>query len=165
MDHSPVMEPSHGLCFPTFRLDSSGVGEVAGVARSVSDSHRPFLASEGMVPRTSRSPGRASSGASTQVGSFTSATREEFSSALPCAKASCLETLQQFARVSGFSSMVAKRLGRARRASSVANYQSKWDVHRKWCADTGQSVCSPSVSKVADSSLVMGDNEVICLFY
>ena len=53
-------------------------------------------------------------------------------------------------KTSGFSLNVAKRLGKARRASSVANYQSKWAVYHKWCADMGRSVFSPSMSKVAD---------------
>ena len=89
------MGPSHGLCFSTFRLDSSGVGEVAGAAGGVTDSHRPALASEGVIPGSSRSSGRAPSGASTQVRSSAAASLEEVSSTPPsCAKASCLETPQ-----------------------------------------------------------------------
>ena len=84
---------------------------------------------------------------------------------VPACKASSLETFQQFARASGFSLKVAKRLDKARRAPSVVNYHSKWAVYCKRCADTRWSVSSPSVSKVADYLLVMGDNKVICLFY
>ena len=40
------------------------------------------------------------------------------------ASSSCVETLRRFARASGFSRSVARRLGQARRQSSVANYQS-----------------------------------------
>ena len=97
---------------------------------------RIVLASEGVVPRSARSPGRDFSVASTQVGPLALASRSEVSSKSPRAKASCLETLRKFARASGFSSGVAKRLGCARRASSIANYQSKLSVYRRWCADT-----------------------------
>ena len=61
-----------------------------------------------------------------------------------------METLRRFARASGFSRSVARRLGQARRQSSVANYQSKWLTYRRWCSETGHSVSQPSVSKVAD---------------
>ena len=88
------------------------------------DSNSTILASEGMVPRSARS-GRASSGASTQVGPIATASHGEVSSKSPSAKASCLETLRQFVRASSFSSGVAKRLGYARRSSSIANYQCK----------------------------------------
>ena len=53
-------------------------------------------------------------------------------------------------RLSGFSRCVARRLGQARRQSSVANYQSKWLTYCHWCMDKGNSVSQPSVSKVAD---------------
>ena len=53
-------------------------------------------------------------------------------------------------RASGFSRSVARRLGQARRQSSVANYQSKWLTYRRWCSEQGHSVSQPSVSKVAD---------------
>ena len=45
---------------------------------------------------------------------------------------------------------MARRLGQAKRQSSVANYQSKWLTYRGWCTDQGHSVSQPSVSKVAD---------------
>ena len=58
--------------------------------------------------------------------------------------------LRRFARASGFSRSVARRLGQAKRQSSVANYQSKWLTYWCWCTDKGHSVSQPSVSKVAD---------------
>ena len=148
--HAPVLGLSHGLFFPNFHLNSSGVGQAASISRSDPDSDRSILASEGMIPRTAPSSSRASSGNSSSLGSSVSASRSEVSSKSPRAKASCLETLKQFARASGFSSGVAKRLGSARRPSSIANYQSKWAVYLRWCMDTGRLVSSLSVSKVID---------------
>ena len=73
--------------FPPFSLILQVLVKLWG-SQGVSPTHIPVLASEGLVPRFSRSPGRASSGASTQVGSFASAAHEEVSSAPPRAKAS-----------------------------------------------------------------------------
>ena len=68
----------------------------------------------------------------------------------PRAPASCLATIQLFTGASGFSARVAGRLGCSHRPSSVASYQSKWSVYRRWCAVTSHSVSNPTVSKVAD---------------
>ena len=62
--HAPVLGLSHGLRFPAFRLNSSGVGQAASVSGRGPDSDRSILASEEMVPRYARSSGRSSSGAS-----------------------------------------------------------------------------------------------------
>ena len=49
---------------------------------------------------------------------------------------------------------MADRLGCSRRPSSVANYQLKWSLYRRWCADKGHSVSDPSISKIADFFLL-----------
>ena len=95
--HALVLGLSRGLHVSTFHVDFLGVGEAASFPGCGSISDRTVLASEGMVPRSARSPDRASSGASTQVGSVATATRSEVPSKYPHAKASCLETLRQFA--------------------------------------------------------------------
>ena len=72
--------------------------------------------------------------------------------------------LRRFARASGFSRSVARRLGQARRQSSVANYQSKWLTYRRWCTDKGHSVSQPSVSKVADYLVWLWEDQGLSLF-
>ena len=103
-----------------------------------------------MVSGAARAADSASSFSSVSVGLPTSATRQEVSSEPVHASSSCVETLRRFARASGFSLRVARRLGQERSQSSVANYQSKWLTYRRWCSDKGHSVSHPSVSKVAD---------------
>ena len=71
--------------------------------------------------------------------------------------------LRRFARASGFSRKVARRLGQARRQSSVANYQSKWLTYRRWCSDKGHSVSHPSVSKVADYLVWLWEDQGLSL--
>ena len=68
----------------------------------------------------------------------------------PSAQASCLETLQRFARAAGFSSAVAEQSSLARRPSSRAVYQRRWSVYRSWCHETGHSISRPTLAKVAD---------------
>ena len=63
---------------------------------------------------------------------------------------SCVETFQQFTRLQGFSSRVAKQIGFARRPSSCAGYQAKWTIYRHWCRSEGHSISRPSLPKIAD---------------
>ena len=68
----------------------------------------------------------------------------------PSAQASCLETLQRFARAAGFSSAVAEQSSLARRPSSRAVYQVRWSVYRSCCHEHGHSISRPTLAKVAD---------------
>ena len=63
---------------------------------------------------------------------------------------SCVETLQRHTRAAGFSARVARHLGRYRRSSSLAAYQSKWSIFCRWCWDKGHSSSNPSIPKIAD---------------
>ena len=38
----------------------------------------------------------------------------------------------------------------ARRPSSLAGYQAKWSIYRRWCTSEGHSISRPSLSKIAD---------------
>ena len=68
----------------------------------------------------------------------------------PSAQASCLETLQRFARAAGFSSAVAEQSSLARHPSSRAVYQVRWSVYRSWCREHWHSISRPTLAKVAD---------------
>ena len=105
----------------------------------------------------------ARSSSSISVGSSASATRQKIPSKPVHASSSCVETLRRFARASGFSRSVARRLGQARRQSSVANYQSKWLTYRRWCTDKGHSVSQPSVSKVVDYLVWLWEDQGLSL--
>ena len=86
------------------------------------------LASATLVSGTSGSRSGLSSSASfvsrsAQTVSFPSPSSRNIQ-AVP----SCVETLQRFARLQGFSSNVAKEIAFAHRPSSRAGYQAKWSV-------------------------------------
>ena len=66
------------------------------------------------------------------------------------AVASCLETIQRFARARGFSKHVARQASLARRPSSWAGYQAKWSIYLQWCRSEGHSISRPSLAKIAD---------------
>ena len=121
------------------------------------------MATTSVVSRAAGAVVGASSSSSIPVGHPAAAARQEVLPKPVHASSPCVETLQRFARASGFSRRVACRLGQARRASSIANYQSKWFMYRCWCADKGHSVSNPSVAKVADY-LVSSGSGVVSLF-
>ena len=124
--HAPVMGFATGVCLPSLRHDWPGPGEGEGLPESGAHARRSLLALTSVVSGAARAADSASSSSSISVGSSASATRQKVPSEPVHASSSCVEPLRRFARASGFSRSVARRLGQARRQSSVANYQSKW---------------------------------------
>ena len=148
--HAPVMGFASGLCLSPFCHDQSGPDEGAGLSEPVDMTDRSLLATTSMVSRAAGAVVGTSSSSFIPVGLSAAAARQEVSPKPVHASSSCVETLQRFARASGFSRSVARQLGKTRRASSVANYQLKWLMYRRWCADKGRSVSNPLAAKVAD---------------
>ena len=158
--HAPVMGFATGVCLPSLRYDQPGLGEGEGLSGPGADAHSSTLAPASVVSGAADS---APSSSSISMGSSASATRQKIPSKPVHASSSCLETLRRFARASGFSCSVARRLGQARRQSSVANYQSKWLTYLRWCTDKGHSVSQPSVSKVADYLVWLWEDQGLSL--
>ena len=149
-----------GICLPSLRHDRPGLGEGEGLSGHGADAHSSTLAPASMVSGAADS---APSSSSISMGSSASATRRKIPSKPVHASSSCVETLRRFARASGFFRSVARRIGQARRQSSVANYQSKWLTYRHWCTDKGHSVSQPSVSKVADYLVWLWEDQGLSL--
>ena len=160
--HAPVMGFSTGICLPSIRHDQSGPGEGEGLPGSGAHAHSSILASASVVSGAARAADSAPS-SSISVGSSASATRQKIPPKPVHASSSCVETLRRFARASGFSRCVARRLGQARRQSSVASYQSNWLTYRRWCTDKGHSVSQPSVLKVADYLVWLWEDQDLSL--
>ena len=159
--HASVMGFTTGVCLPSVRHDRPGLGEGEGLSEPGADAHCSILAPASVV---SGAAGAADSAPSSiSVGSSASATRQKIPPKPVHASSSCVETLRRFARASGFSRCVARRLGQARRQSSVANYQSKWLTYRRWCTDKGHSVSQPSISKVADYLVWLWEDQGLSL--
>ena len=158
--HAPVMGFATGVCLPSLRHDQPGLGKGEGLSGPGADAHSSTLAPASLVSGAADS---APSSSSISMGSSASATRQKIPSKPVHASSSCVETLRRFARASGFSRNVARRLGQARRQSSVANYQSKWLTYQRWCTDKGHSVSQPSVSKVADYLVWLWEDQGLSL--
>ena len=103
-----------------------------------------------MVPEPSGSGGGWSGGSTSVPGPPSSTPLPSASSGGVQAVASCLETIQRFARARGFSKHVARQASLARHPSSRAGYQAKWSVYWQWCRSEGHSVSRPSLAKIAD---------------
>ena len=76
------------------------------------------------------------------------------SPAPPRASTSHVETVQRFARHLGISQAVARQLSLCH-CSSCRLYQHHWECYRRWCADHGHAVLTPSVLKIADFLLFL----------
>ena len=157
------MRFSTGICLPSIRHDQPGPGEGEGLPGSGAHGHGSTLAPVSVVSGAAGAADSAPSSSSISVGSSVSATRQKIPPEPVHAPSSCVETLRRFARTSGFSHSVARRLGQARRQSSVANYQSKWFTYRRWCTDKGHSVSHPSISKVADYLVWLWEDQGLSL--
>ena len=153
-----------GRCLPSLRHDQPGLGEGEGLSGPGADAHSSTLAPASVVSGAAGAADSAPSSSSISMGSSVSATCQKIPSKPVHASSSYLETLRRFARASGFFRSVARRLGQARRQSSVANYQSKWLTCRRWSTDKGHSVSQPSVSKVADFLVWLWEDQGLSLF-
>ena len=148
---------------PTACHDQSIPVEGVGLPEPVIDSDRSLLATLSVVSQATGAVVRASSSSSILVGPPAAAASHEVSPK-PVSASSCVKRLQQIARASGFSRCVACRLGQAMRASSIANYQSKWLLYHHWCAVKGHSVSTPSVAKVVDYQVWLWEVQGLSLF-
>ena len=161
--HAPVTGFATSICLPSIRHDQPGLGEGEDLSGPGADAHSSILAPASVVSRATGAADSAPSSSSISVGSSASATRQKIPLKPVHALSSCVETLRKFARASGFSRSVARRLGQAKRQSSVANYQSKWLTYRRWCTDKGHSVSQPSISKVADYLVWLWEDQGLSL--
>ena len=148
--HAPSLGPSAGLHLSSSGEDPCCAEEGQELCGSGDHPDRPVLANEGVVPGSVVPAVRASDPPSVAVGFALSASCQKVPSEVVRSSSSCVETLQRHARAAGFSARVARQLGRSRRSSSLAAYQSKWSIFRRWCWDKGHSSSNPSVPKIAD---------------
>ena len=139
-----------GVCLSTLVTHSGGAEEAPVVLWGPDDHHRSLLASEAVVPRSSGSGGGRAGGSSSVQGPSSSAPLPSLSSGGVQTVASCLETVQRFARAQGFCKRVAQQVALARRPSSRARYQARWLVYRQWCRSEGHSISRPSLAKIAN---------------
>ena len=147
---SPVLGRPSGLRVPSGDSHSAGPREAPGLQGDGAHSSGSSLGSTPMV--LGPSPAFAGSSGDSSIPPRPLALAS-VSSALPgspSAQASCLATIQRFARAAGFSSAVAEQSSLARRPSSRALYQLRWSVYRDWCHSNGHSVSRPTLAKVAD---------------
>ena len=127
---APELEWVAGVCLSSLVTHSGSHQEAPIVIWSPPDHHSSLLASEAMVPGPSGLGSGRSGGAAAVARSSATTTLPSSSSGSARAVASCLETIQRFARSQGFSRHVAKQSALARRSSSPAGYQAKWSIYR-----------------------------------
>ena len=113
--------------FALFRFDHRGVVPGAPEPCSVSSGHP-----------SSRSQ-------SAPTASFTLSSPEP-----PCAAASCMVTVQRFARNLDLSQAVSHQLSLCRRSSSHRLYQHRCEGYSRRCSVHRHSISNPTVTKIAD---------------
>ena len=69
---------------------------------------------------------------------------------------SCLGTVEQFARHLGLSRRVTQQISLWCHLSLCRLYQHRLGVYRRWCADRGHAVSSPTIAKIADFLFFLG---------
>ena len=139
-----------GVCLSTLAPDTTSSEETLLIIWGPYDALCSVVASEALVPGTSGACSGRSSSTSVVSRSAQTASFPSISSGNIQAVSSCVETLQRFARSQGFSSHVAKQIAFARHPYSLAGYQAKWSMYRRWCHSKGHSVSRPNLPIVAD---------------
>ena len=147
---APELEWVAGVCLSSLVANSSCTEEAPIVLWSPPNHHSSLLASKILVPGAARSSGGRSCSSSVISRPSETTALSSSSSGSVRAVSSCVETIQRFARLQGFTSHVAKQPSLARRSSSRAGYQAKWSIYRQWCHSEGHSISRPSLPKMAD---------------
>ena len=106
---SPELGWVAGVCLSALVSDFCGPQEAPIVLWGPTDHHSSLLASEAVVSEPSRLGSGWSGGSSSVQGPSSSTTLPSSSSGSVRAVASCLETIQRFARARGFSKHVAQQ--------------------------------------------------------
>ncbi|XP_068238218.1 uncharacterized protein [Palaemon carinicauda] len=135
---------------PTVQDRQQGTAEVRLSRRDKVDVGCSPLARERVVHRGTSMAGRHSKESSSKDRSLTAAPRKGSSSKPPRASSDCFQTIERLSRARGFSKEAARAIARARRASTIKVYQSKWEVFRDWCKSASISSSSTSVAQIAD---------------
>ena len=146
----PVLGRSPGFCIPSVCHHSASPREAQSLTEDGAHSCGSALGSAPLVPRPAPALAGPSGGSTRPSRPPAPASVSTSLPGSPSAQASCLETLQRFARASGFSSAVAEQSSLARRPSSRAIYQRRWSIYRSWCRENGHSISRPTLAKVAD---------------
>ena len=161
--HAAVLGFHSGECVSTGLHDTPGSTQAKGLHEGSHHSDSSVLATEGVVSGSSGTTPGISSSSAGEVGSPEATSCSQVPSVIFLTSSSYMETIKRFVRASGLSYRVARRLGPARRASSIANYQSKWFTYRRWCWEKGHSVSNPSVANVADYLLWLWETKGLSL--
>ena len=151
----PVIGPSPGLCLFPVLSDLPGPVQAPVQLEHSSDAYSSSLASERVVSGPSASVGGSSYRPTFTSQSAQTTTCPSSAPEPPHATASCVETVERFARHLGLFHRVARQLSLCRRPSSRKLYQHHWEVYRRWCAGRGYSVSSLSIAKVTDFLLFL----------
>ena len=163
--HAAVVRWPPGLCLPTFRPPSSGVGEGSGLPGVGADAGGSVLASAPLIPGPSGAAAGDSLLPAMKEGSSQTAAFPPLPPEPVRTSTDCLSYLRRSARQAGFSEAVASQLTHCRRRSTRVNYQAKWVVYMSWCHRHGHSVSRPTVAKVADFLLYLRRSLSFLLLY
>ena len=139
-----------GVCLPPHSHHKESSSQTESLSPLRSHSHRPLLASKGMVSRSTGTSIRHSNRTTQTSRSAATTAFPSISRKSPNASSDCVVTLKRFARQAGFSETVAGELALCRRTSTRLNYQARWGKFRKWCRDFHHRSSEPTIPKIAE---------------
>ena len=148
-----LLQPWNGwqaYVFPPYALILAILSKAPLVLWGPAGNHSSLLAPEALVSGASGASSRRSGGSASGQGSVEPTSCSSTASGSVKASSSCLETIQRFIRLRGFSRHVNKQAAMVRRPLSSAGYQAKWSIYRRWCTSEGHSIYRLSLSEIAD---------------
>ena len=146
---SALGQPS-GICLSSHSHHKESSSQIESLSQLRSDSHRPLLASKGMVSRSAGTSIRHSNRTTQTSRSAATTPFPSVSRKSPYASSDCMATLKRFTSQAGFSETVACQLALCRRKSTRLNYQARWGKFRKWCRDFHHQSSEPTILKIAE---------------
>ena len=146
----PALGQSSGVCLSSHSHHNESSSQSESLSQLRSDSHRPLLASKGMVSRSAGTSIRHSNRTTLTSRSAATTAFPSVSRTSPYASSDCVATLKRFAGQAGFSETVAGQLAPCRRKSTRLNYQARWGKFRKWCRVFHRRSSEPTIPKIAE---------------
>ena len=143
----PALGQSSGVCLSSHSHHKESSSQTENLSRLRSDSHRPLLASKGMVSRSAGTSIRHSNRTTQTSRSAATTAFQLVSRKSLYASSDCVATLKRFAGQAGFSETVAGQLAPCRRKSTRLNYQARWGKFRTWCKDSTIGPPSPQLRR------------------
>ena len=158
-----VLGESRRVCVSSFRYYQTSHQQTQTVEELQNDFSSAMVATEGVVPRPSRTSSGRSKDTASEKRLAKSTSKQGSSSRSPHASSNRMETILRLGRAKALSENVIKRVFRARAQSTNALYQLRWSQYVAWCRKNKLSAIRPSVNSICKFFIYLWEEKKLAI--